>query len=26
VQQAAKILGVSRKTLWEKRKKHGLLV
>jgi len=25
VQQAAKILGVSRKTLWEKRKKHGLL-
>jgi DNA-binding NtrC family response regulator len=25
VQEAAKLLGVSRKTLWEKRKKYGLL-
>jgi DNA-binding NtrC family response regulator len=25
VQRAAEILGISRKNLWEKRKKHGLL-
>ena len=25
VQQASEVLGVSRKNLWEKRKKHGLL-
>ena len=26
VQQAADVLGISRKSLWEKRKKHGLLM